>query len=48
MLRALTVEKSRDFDLAIFEDPVGLDRDEVWQVLIDMEKFEEISHKDFY
>lgn len=47
LLRALTVEKSRDLILRYLKILVGLDRDEVWQVLIDMEKFEEISHKDF-
>ncbi|NLI08748.1 MAG: hypothetical protein GX457_16915 [Thermotogaceae bacterium] len=48
LLRALPLEKSRDLILRYLKILVGLDRDEVWQVLIDMEKLEKITHKDFF
>lgn len=47
LLRALTVEKSRDLILRYLKILVGLDRDEVWQVLIDMEKLGHVTHEEF-
>ena len=45
LLRALTVEKSRDLILRYLKILVGLDRDEVWQVLINKEKLEQVTHE---
>lgn len=47
LLRALTVEKSRELILRYLKILVGLNRDEVWQVLIDMEKLGQVIHEEF-
>ncbi|NLA97112.1 MAG: hypothetical protein GX836_02715, partial [Spirochaetales bacterium] len=47
LLRALTVEKSRELILRYLKILVGLDRDEVWQVLIDKEKLELVTQEEF-
>ncbi len=47
MLRALTVERSRGLILRYLKVLVGLKRDEVWQILVDKENFEQITHQDF-
>jgi hypothetical protein len=43
----LTAEKSRELILRYLRILVGLDRDEVWQALIDKEKLEQITHEEF-
>ena len=47
LLRALTVEKSRDLILRYLKILVELDRDEVWKVLVDKERLEQVTHEEF-
>ncbi len=47
LLRALTVEKSRELILRYLKILVGLDRDEVWQVLIDKEQLGQVTYEEF-
>ncbi|MDD3947865.1 MAG: hypothetical protein PHT43_00195 [Anaerolineaceae bacterium] len=47
LLRALTVEKSRELILRYLKILVELDRDEVWKVLVDKERLEQVTHEEF-